>query len=84
MVGMIFCFYVFMSDVGRLGVDSFAATQLLSGGAIDQPKLRTATLALHGPTTLSAAMQRVGGAAASHWPLLVGGLATYGRRAAKE
>ena len=64
---------------------SFAATQLLPGGrSIDSPKLRTATLPLHGPSTLSAAMQRVGGAAASHWPLLVGRFATYGRRAAKE
>ena len=70
-----------------LGVDwrglfrSYAAS---SGRTIDQPKLRTATLALHGPTTLSAAMQRVGGAAATHWPLWFGRLAIYGRRAAKE
>ena len=54
------------------------------GLGVDKPKLRTAALPLHGPTTLSAAMQRVGGDAASHWPLWVGGLATYGRRAAKE
>ena len=58
--GEFFCFYVFLSDVLRLGVD--------------KPKLRTATPALHGPTTLCAAMQRFGGAAASHWPLWVGGL----------
>ena len=76
-----------MADILMLGVDwrglfrSYAAS---SGRTIDQPKLRTATLTLHGPTTLSAAMQRVSGAAASHWLLWVGGLATYGRRAAKE
>ena len=46
------------------------------GLGVDKPKLRTATPALHGPTTLCAAMQRFGGAAASHWQLWVGGLAT--------
>ena len=52
----------------RLGVVSFAATQLLSGEAIDKPKLRSAMRRLHGITTLCAAMQRIGGDAASHWP----------------